>query len=70
MSANCFWEERQNPLDHELEALENFWNNVVPGLPGVRRLNPNEDRKRLLVGGVGVDDMSNLWSPLPIRQVN
>ena len=66
MNTNSFWEERQNPLDSELEALEIFWNNVVPGLPGVVCLDPNLDRSKIKL----VSDVADIWSPLPARRVN
>ena len=69
MSTNCFWEERRSPLDHELEALENFWNNVVPGLPGVRRLNPNVDRTKITANSLVIDTV-DIWSPIPVRRIN
>lgn len=69
MNTNCFWKERRNPLDSELEAQENFWNNIAPNLPGVRRLDPNVDRTKIAVNSL-VSDMADIFSPIPARRVN
>ena len=69
MSAKCYWGERQNPLDSELEALEYFWNNVAPFLPGVRCSDPNFDKSKIKFDGL-VNDINNISLPLLAQRAN